>query len=238
MSLIVFKSLKSTFGSKSFKLAKPSNGTYLKLILSSLSKKGNWGNLLKKFSNLTLRSRIDNNGGGRVINETILRNKALTSYVFDNNLASKPLLLSRVVNKFFFVSGYSFSTNKKRLLATGALSVDIKNPLSRVFTSLRAIHSIFYPISVSIELKSKRRGGRVFSVPVPVKSAKRRHSIFIRWFKKSIIEQSGASVDKFLKEELSRLVLRQGKSIEQLSALEKSIKLNRVFLRKSQIKLV
>jgi len=37
---------------------------------------------------------------------------------------------------------------------------------------------------------------------------------------------------------LGQLTLRQGKSIDQLVALEKAIKVNRVFLRKSQIKLI
>lgn len=45
--------------------------------------------------------------------------------------------------------------------------------------SWRVLHTLINPISLFVEIKSKRRGGRVFSVPVPIKSIKRRHSIFI-----------------------------------------------------------
>jgi len=94
----------------------------------------------------------------------------------------KKNLLKRISSKLVKMSGFRFQTIKNRILVSaqekGFSGAQLVN--NRAFTSLRAIHSIFRPISVSIELKSKRRGGRVFLVPVPVKSDKRRYSVFIR----------------------------------------------------------
>lgn len=129
-------------------------------------------------------------------------------------------MLFLIINRFFL----STTNNKQNELSS--------------FSSLKSIHSLFKNILVSIELKSKRRGGRVFLVPVPVKSEKRRHSIFIRWFKKSLLDSSSVSIGKNINDELNQFFLGKGKSMDRLLELDKSIKLNRVFLRKSQIKLI
>jgi hypothetical protein len=56
--------------------------------------------------------------------------------------------------------------------------------------------------------------------------------------KKTIAEQKRKKLSTLLMSELSGLFFKRGKSIDQLFSLEKSIRVNRVFLRKSQIKLV
>lgn len=226
------KKLKVSFGADNFTSSKPSNGTYLRLILTSLSKKGNWGSLFRRFLNLSLESRKE------TIRLNLLMAKNLNFLnVYSSNfsglssniksltkLLSQPALLNltskRIGNRSLFLLN---SGANKKLIS---------------LSSLRSIYSLFHPILVSIELKSKRRGGRVFSVPVPVKSDKRRHSIFVRWFKQSIIEQTGNSIDKFIANELFHLTSRSGKAMDRLVELDKTIKLNRVFLRKSQIKLI
>lgn len=226
------KKLKVSFGANNFTSSKPSNGTYLRLILTSLSKKGNWGSLFRRFLNLSLESRKE------TIRLNLFAAKGLNPFnAYSSNfldplsnfkslikLLSQPALLNltlkRIGNRSLFL--LNNGANKKLI------------PLN----SLRSVYSLFHPILVSIELKSKRRGGRVFSVPVPVKSDKRRHSIFVRWFKQSIIEQTGSSVDKFIANELFQLSSRSGKAMDRLVELDKTIKLNRVFLRKSQIKLI
>jgi len=114
-----------------------------------------------------------------------------------------------------------------------------RSRLDHRLMSWRLIHKLIHPVSLFVEVKSKRRGARVFSVPVPIKSIKRRHSIFIQWIKKTIKDQEVSSgVNKKLISELGDITLNKGKSLAQLVALEKSIRLNRVFLRKSQVRLV
>jgi len=56
--------------------------------------------------------------------------------------------------------------------------------------------------------------------------------------KKTIIDQKRKKLSNLLLNELNGLIFKRGKSIDQLFSLEKSIRINRVFLRKSQIKLV
>lgn len=228
----VNKFLKKSFGSKNFSTAQPSNGVYVKLISSSLSKKGNWYTIYKNFKNLSLKFR-----------QLFLFN-CLNSFLFKNNRSEN--LLSSCQNKnldvfkklavfSFLKSGNRINFLNNQLLFLSNLN---KQQESQSFSSLKTIHSLFQHILVSIELKSKRRGGRVFLVPVPVKSERRRHSIFIRWFKKSLLENTFTSVNKNIKDELSQLFLGRGKSMERLNELDKAIKLNRVFLRKSQVKLI
>ena len=232
------KKYKFSFGANNFTNSQPSNGTYLRLILTSLSKKGNWGALFRRFLKLSIEARKISNYRSKLY--TIAENKSIgfsnyslnsdqnlpnlekTTRLLINNLPNLNFELKRLKNRTFFVL-----KNEKG---------NYKN--ESILSSLRSIYSLFHPILVSIELKSKRRGSRVFSVPVPVKSDKRRHSIFIRWFKQSLIEQSGSTLDKVLINELTQLSLREGKSMDRLVELDKTIKLNRVFLRKSQIKLI
>lgn len=114
-----------------------------------------------------------------------------------------------------------------------------RSRLEHQLTSWRLVHKLIHPVSLFVEVKSKRRGGRVFSVPVPIKSVKRRHSIFIHWIKKTVKEhEASLSINQKLINELGDITLNKGKSLAQLAALEKSIRLNRVFLRKSQVRLV
>jgi hypothetical protein len=56
--------------------------------------------------------------------------------------------------------------------------------------------------------------------------------------KKTINDQRKMAIKGLIFEELKGLLFKKGKSIEQLANLEKSIRTNRVFLRKSQIKLI
>jgi len=56
--------------------------------------------------------------------------------------------------------------------------------------------------------------------------------------KRTIIDQKRKKLSNLLLNELNGLIFKRGKSIDQLFSLEKSIRINRVFLRKSQIKLV
>ncbi len=118
-------------------------------------------------------------------------------------------------------------------------SYSSRSRLEHRLMSWRLVHKLIHPISLFVEVKSKRRGGRVFSVPVPIKSIKRRHSIFIHWIKKTIKEQEvNFNINQRLIGELGDITLNKGRSLAQLAALEKSIRLNRVFLRKSQVRLV
>lgn len=226
------KKLKVSFGANNFTSSKPSNGTYLRLVLASLSKKGNWSSLFRRFLNLSLESRKD------AIRLNLLISKNFSPLnVYSNNFSNFPLDFKRLTKLLSHPQLLNLilkrTGNYSSFLIGGGVN---KKPASPC--SLRSIYSLFHPILVSIELKSKRRGGRVFSVPVPVKSDKRRHSIFVRWFKQSIIEQTGSSLDKLVANELLQLSSRSGKAMDRLFELDRTIKLNRVFLRKSQIKLI
>ena len=168
------KFLKKSFGSKNFSTAQPSNGVYVRLISSSLSKKGNWYTIYKNFKNLSIKSR------------QLSMLNCLNLKHFDGNCLFDTVRVDQNKNLYNFKKLANFY-----LLKLGTRVVLINNKLlflsnfnkqqeSQSFSSLKTIHSLFKHILVSIELKSKRRGGRVFLVPVPVKSEKRRHSIFIR----------------------------------------------------------
>jgi len=163
----------------SFKKIAAPKGLFIKLILSVLSKKGNWASMLKILNKISLEARqqlveqfnltaqYNNNSGGysniqkysnsskklvQKFNLSFLRNSAISPII------RRPNLILNFKNKQ--------STNN-----------NFRINLS--LSTLRSIHSLLTPIQVFIELKNKRRGGRVFSVPVPVKSERRRHSIFI-----------------------------------------------------------
>jgi len=227
----VSKFFKKSFGSKNFSKAQSSNGIYIKLISSSLSKKGNWHTISKKFENLSLKFR-QLAVLGSLSYSSVFYNKSSQLIKSQNKNID---LFKKLAILFFSKLGNRIVYLNKQTLFDSNFN---KQQEFQSFSSLKTIHSLFQHILVSIELKSKRRGGRVFLVPVPVKSEKRRHSIFIRWFKKSLLENTSVSINKSIKDELSQLLLGKGKSMDRLNELDKAIKLNRVFLRKSQIKLI
>lgn len=212
-----------------------SKGVFLRLILSVLSKKGNWGALLKNFNKISLKARFN-------LNRRVFLKDQLKTLIYSPIISeSTKNLLPVFATNFNFFRKLNFSVKVKKpnflvSLENKQEGESFKTDL--VFSTLRSVHSLLNLITVYIELKNKRRGGRVFSVPVPVKSARRRRSIFIHWIKKTIIDQKKEKLLPLLVNELKGLLFKRGKSIEQLSSLEKSVRLNRVFLRKSQIKLV
>jgi len=237
MTNILNKKYKFSFGANNFTNSQPSNGTYLRLVLTSLSKKGNWGSLFRRFLKLSIQARKICNYRSKL--SSIIENKLIEVSNYSLNSNQNPSNLEKTSRLLISLPHLNFEAKKLKNRTFFVLKNEKGNHKNEnILSSLRSIYSLFHPILVSIELKSKRRGGRVFSVPVPVKSDKRRHSIFIRWFKQSLIEQSGSTLGKVLINELSQLSLREGKSMDRLVELDKTIKLNRVFLRKSQIKLI
>jgi hypothetical protein len=164
---------KSKFLNNSFnnKASSASKGTFVKLILSVLSKKGNWARLLKILNKIVNRSRIKTVETALKLN--CFKNSSYTSFSSVN--CKKEMEKRSNFNFIQFLNLLPKFKNKKILL--GLKNKSIASRL--VFSNLRSIHSLLKSIAVFIELKNKRRGGRVFSVPVPVKSERRRSSIFI-----------------------------------------------------------
>jgi hypothetical protein len=172
-----------TFNSRNFfkKNITAPKGLFVKLILSVLSKKGNWAGMLRDLNKISLRSRQNLMNQ---VNFNSTKNNLTSFVVYKNHVLKSTNSSKQAIRKF----SLSFFKNLNLLSVTrrSRLFLNLKNKqvadnfkINLVLSTLRSVHSLLIPIRVFIELKNKRRGGRVFSVPVPVKSDRRRHSIFI-----------------------------------------------------------
>ena len=88
------------------------------------------------------------------------------------------------------------------------------------------------------ELKSLKKSGRSFVVPVPIRSQNRRKFLFYHWLKSSVLARYEFSFSDRLTGELSDINSRRGSTINKLHFLSKSIKTNRVLIRKSRLSLL
>jgi len=105
-------------------------------------------------------------------------------------------------------------------------------------SSIRYLFNSFRSFYLFTELKSLKKSGRSFTLPVPIKSQNRRKFIFYHWLKTSVLARSEFSFSNRLSGELADIGFRRGSTLSKLHSLSKSIKTNRVLIRKSRLSLI
>lgn len=105
-------------------------------------------------------------------------------------------------------------------------------------SSVRYLPNFFKSFYLFTELKSLKKSGRSFVVPVPIRSQNRRKFLFYHWLKSSVLARYEFSFSDRLTGELSDINSRRGSTINKLHFLSKSIKTNRVLIRKSRLSLL
>lgn len=105
-------------------------------------------------------------------------------------------------------------------------------------SSIKYLPSFFKSFYLFTELKSLKKSGRSFMVPVPIRSQNRRKFLFYHWLKSSVLARYEFSFSDRLSGELSDINSRRGSTLNKLHFLSKSIKTNRVLIRKSRLSLL